>query len=61
MCCGVNGSLDWGQSSPMFTVNKTPDSCCKVYEEGCGGKTTAVKYMDVSFFFLLPSRQTQKT
>ncbi|XP_071809077.1 tetraspanin-9-like [Asterias amurensis] len=46
MCCGVNGSSDWGQSSPMFTGDQTPDSCCETQVDGCGKKATAKKYMD---------------
>lgn len=59
-CCGLNGPGNW-QKNQFYSCDSddpekacsVPDSCCKVYTEGCGlglrNHTTTVKLEDVVF------------
>lgn len=35
-CCGVTSFKDWADKSDFANTTNLPDSCCKVYSEGCG-------------------------
>lgn len=34
-CCGVQSYIDW-RSDTFLTAGDVPDSCCKVFQDGCG-------------------------
>jgi len=35
-CCGVNSYTDWKNTTAFAKTNDVPDTCCKVFTEGCG-------------------------
>jgi len=41
-CCGVNNSTDWATTPKFEDTDDVPDTCCKVFKDGCGkGKATS--------------------
>jgi CD63 antigen len=41
-CCGVNNSTDWATTPKFQDTDDVPDTCCKVFKDGCGkGKATS--------------------
>ena len=35
-CCGVHNYTDWQRYNENLAADSVPDSCCLVFEEGCG-------------------------
>jgi len=52
-CCGVNNSTDWATTPKFEDTDDVPDTCCKVFKDGCGkGKATSKEDINLTGCFV---------
>jgi len=49
-CCGIHNYTDWVDSTANLTANSLPDSCCQVFEDGCGTNVLKEHASDLNEF-----------